>query len=167
MIKFRKISLLQLRLLQDRLNGDIGTFAIRIERGEFLSDQTIVPGDVRQNSLGCTGAFDLPLGGYTDHYLHVRFEKWKPGSVEIRITLCDWACSSRMLHRLLVMDSNLAIPQGAGQFRQDLTDNGSKILAHAKIILLGAQILPPPVVPTLASPMPSKLRKPRASRSPK
>ena len=78
----REISLLQLWLLQDRLNGDIGTFGLRIEGDVFQSEQVAyllyieISAQIHASAIS---AFILPDEGAPR--VDISLQGWKPGSI--------------------------------------------------------------------------------------
>jgi len=157
-VERREISLLQLWLLQDRLNGDIGTFGLRIEGGEFFSDerlairlwQAISP--YIKNSA--ESVFREPLDTGRRPRVDVSFQGWKPGSIEILIVIAVGTYQFFKSYR--------TFRKGVAAFIQDLKDYGPQVSAHARSLLPVRDDLDP-----LPPRTPSRSGKTGASRSPK
>jgi hypothetical protein len=127
--------LLQLWLLQDRLKGDIGTFGLRIEGGEFSSDerlaiqlfQAILP----YISHSAESVFRSPLDAGRRQSADISFQGWKPGSIEILFAV---AIGTYQFFR-----NYPKLHDGAATFIQDLKDYGPQVFAHTRAILARAK----------------------------
>ena len=146
-IERREISLLQLWLLQDRLNGDIGTFCIRIDGDLPVSDLSVSDCEPLAPVLSgimaphieasLVSAFELPIEwrgrprgivGRVDAdpfapQHSVSFEGWKPGSIEVPIAFAAIAGGGFKFFK-----SYPQFRKGVAMFIKDLNDHGPTIL---------------------------------------
>ena len=181
--------------VQDRLNGDIGTFGLRIEGDEFFqwpahSDRPIEVDGERVARRLCelmwpyikeslASAFELPPGLL--ERVDVSFEGWKPGSIEVQIAFHN--SDMQMVGVGVLTSAGLPAPgafkffKGYPQFRKgvekDLNDHGPAILQQVRRlheVPTPADTTEDPEVHAKVDPITltrSKKQKTRAGRSPK
>lgn len=131
-IERREISLLQLWLLQDRLNGDIGTFGLRIEGDEFFHDERLAQQLCQLISphieASAASAFRVP--NVWQPRGNVSFQGWKPGSIEILVAVGAVGGGGFQFFK-----NYPRFREGVAMFIKDLNDHGPTILEQARRLL--------------------------------
>jgi len=133
-IERREISLLQLWLLQERLNGDIGTFGLRIEGAELSPDERLaeqlcelISPHIEESAAS---AFRPPTDTGGRLRVNVSFQGWKPGSIEILVAFGVTGGGVFQFFK-----NYPRFRKGVAMFIKDLNDHGPTILEQLRRFL--------------------------------